>query len=599
MAVNRKLRERLANSGRDHRVRCRFDLDKRLYKQRLILASSAFAGMALAAAFVGRWGVFLVPLLLAMSICLALSVHSYRMLRARQPVIAIGRNGIWDRRLGAGVIPWTEILRVRTDRLGNVILDPWREFSGHAPEGDPHWTDLVRRIDPSLNPGSVRIRVSDIDGETWDVLAAIEASLPDYLRSLWRPETRPRSFLRSSRKALLGVGATAVALVLMFAAFGGMNGSGVVLHSLGPVTDIGTVPGRKDSPILQVYRHAAQQGDLDARMRLGLMFHEGDGVSRDPEQAAHWFRLAASEKLPAGQAALGYLHEQGMGVEQDFGQALTWYREAAGKHHAWAQYRLGMMYRDGRGVSRDNEKAVELLRAAAEQGDVGGLFHLGEMYENGWGTAQDPVAASELYRKAAERNHERAEYSLAVMYRDGRGIARDVEEAGRWFERSAMTGYAPAQYAIGLAYEVGSGVPHDRNRSALWYHIAERHGHAEASNRRKQLLEAMSPNQRREADLFLHEWLQGNLLKGDVALRFAEYQEKQGAKAFAVAMNGAWAQTEAAPHARDAVYNVLKRCREYSATCFLYAVGDTVVAGMREAEIDAVIARQIKNTARR
>jgi hypothetical protein len=64
-------------------------------------------------------------------------------------------------------------------------------------------------------------------------------------------------------------------------------------------------------------------------------------------------------------------------------------------------------------------------------------------------------------------------------------------------------------------------------------------------------------------------------------------------------MNGAWAQTEAAPHARDAVYHVMKRCREYAASCILYAVGDTVVAGMREAEVDSVIAQQIKKTARR
>jgi TPR repeat protein len=599
MAVNPKLREQLAHNGRPHRVRCRFNLDRRLYKQRLLLSAAAIAGMVLTAMLVGRWSVFLLPLVVSILICLVLSFYSYRMLKVRQPVIAIGRNGIWDRRLGGSVIPWTEILRVRTDRFGNIILDPWREFSGRAMTGELRLTDLLRRVDPSLNPGSVRIRVTDVDGETWDVLAAIEASLPDYLRSLWRPETRRRLFVGDTRKAAFGAAATAMAIVLMFAAFGGAKDQGVVLHSLGPATDIGATPGRKDSPIVHLYRHAAQQGDLDARMRLGLMFHEGDGVARDPAQAAHWFRLAATEKLPAGEAALGYLHEQGMGVEQNFGQALTWYREAAGKNHAWAQYRLGMMYRDGRGVPRDNEKAVALLRAAADQGDVSGLFHLGEMYENGWGTAQDPATASEWYRKAAEQNHDRAEYNLAVMYRDGRGVARDAARAGEWFERSARTGYAPAQYAIGLAYEVGSGVPIDRNRAALWYHVAERHGHAEASNRRKHLLEGMTPQERRDADLFLRDWMQGNLLKGDVIARFEEYREKPGAKAFAVSMNGAWAQTEAAPHVRDAVYQVMKRCREYAATCFLYAVGDAVVAGMRDAEVDAIVARQIKTTARR
>ncbi len=64
-------------------------------------------------------------------------------------------------------------------------------------------------------------------------------------------------------------------------------------------------------------------------------------------------------------------------------------------------------------------------------------------------------------------------------------------------------------------------------------------------------------------------------------------------------MNGAWAQTEAAPHAREAVFQAMKRCREYAPTCVLYAVGDTVVAGMREAEIDAVVARQSKKTTHR
>lgn len=597
--MNRKLRERLASNGHDHKVRCRFDLDKRLYRQRLLLASAAALTAFVLPPVFGGWGGYLVPFFVVGGICAAIGVYAYRMLHMQQPVIAIGRNGIWDRRLASGVILWTEILRVRTDRFGNVVLDPWRSFAAVDAGDRDRWVELVNRIDPALDRGSVRICVSSLDGDTWDVLSAIEASLPDYLRSLWRPEARRHVFMGNAKRAVAGVGATMAAMVLLFVAFGDVRNSGVVMHSLGPAADIGESPGRKDSPIINLYRHAAQRGDLDARMRLGLMFHEGDGVSRDPEQAAHWFRLAASERLPAGEAAMGYLHEQGVGVEQDFTKALTWYRKAVTKKHAWAQYRLGMMYRDGRGVPRDSEKAVDLLMAAAKQGDVAGLFHLGEMYENGWGIAQDPVMASRWYRRAAEQNHDRAEYNLAVMYRDGRGVPRNLPRAAQWFERSARTGFAPAQYAMGLAYEVGSGVAPDRNRSVLWYYIAERHGHAEAANRRKQLLSAMKPKERRDADLFRRDWLRGNLLRGDVISRFADYRGKSGAKAFAVAMNGAWAQTEAAPHARDAVYNALKRCREYAETCLLYAVGDAVVSGMREAEVDAVIARQVKATAGR
>ncbi len=596
-----ELRKKLANSARSHRVRCRFDVDKRLYWLRLILSVSLAFCLVAVSAFLTLPPFVIAPMLLAVPVCVGLGWHAYRMCHARQPAVAIGRNGIWDRRLGAGVIPWTEILRVRTDRFGNLLLDPWREFSGLVQSDDMHWSNFMRRIDPSLTPGSLRIRVGDIDGETWDLLAAIEASLPDYLRSLWKPEAQRRAIISEPRKAIAGIGAFAGIMIGLFVALGGAGDPRVVMHNLGPVTDIGTALSRKDkdSPIATLYQQAAQRGDLDARMRLGIMFHEGDGVSRDPEQAAYWFRLAASEKLPAGQAALGYLHEQGMGVEQDFGQALSWYRQAASKNNAWAEYRLGLMYREGRGVPRDNDKAIELLKASAAQGDVGGLFHLGEMYENGWGTTENPATASELYRKAAERNHDRAEYNLAVMYREGRGVPRDPAKSAQWFERAARMGYPPAQYALGLDYEIGSGVRLDPIRSALWYYIAERHGQAEAGNRRKHVLEAMTPQERRQADLFRHDWLQRNLLNGDVAQHYSEYRSKEGAKAFAVAMNGAWAQTEAAPHARDAVYRAMKRCREYATTCFLYAVGDTVVAGMREAEIDAVVARQTRKTVRR
>jgi TPR repeat protein len=599
MAVNPKLRVRSKGGERNRPVRCQFDLDRRLYLQRLILATATAACSAAAALLLTLPGPVAAMILLAVPACVGLAYQAYRMRQIGQPVVAIGRNGIWDRRIGAGVVPWAEILRVRTDRFGNIILDPWREFSGDERNVDLRWSDLVRRIDPSLNRGSIKIRVSDIDGETWDVLAAIDVALPDYLRSLWKSESRKRPLDDDRKQAVAGVSVSVAAMLLLYFAGGGSGGPGTVLHNLGPVTDIGTVTARKDTPIVDLYRYAAQQGDLDARMRLGLMFHEGDGVTRDPAQAAHWFQMAASEELPAGQAALGYLHEQGSGVEQDFSQALDWYRAAAERNHAWAQYRLGLMYRDGRGVPRDNEKAVGLFREAAEHGDVAGLFHLGEMYENGWGTTRDPAEAAEWYRKAAERDHDRAQYRLAVMYRDGRGVPRSVKTAAHWFERSALTGYAPAQYSLGLAYEVGSGVAQDPGRSALWYYLAERHGHAEAANRRRQVLASMTPQQRRDADLLLRDWLKGNLLKGDLAARFAEYREKEGAKAFVVSMNGAWAQTESALHPRDAIHHAMKRCREYAASCILYAIGDTVVAGMREAEVDAVISQQDKKTARR
>lgn len=42
------------------------------------------------------------------------------------------------------------------------------------------------------------------------------------------------------------------------------------------------------------YRQAAEQGDAQARMNLGLMYARGEGVSQDYVQAHRWLNLAAA-----------------------------------------------------------------------------------------------------------------------------------------------------------------------------------------------------------------------------------------------------------------------------------------------------------------
>ncbi len=595
--MNTKLRKRLAGAANSKRIRCRFDLDTRFYGTRLSLCFGLALLSMLAIVFGDLPFLVMLPLFGFIGLAAWGAYVAHQRLQLRQPIIAVGRRGIWDRRLSTGVIPWTDIVQVRTDPQGNIILDPWKEFSGLDTVELPRWKEFLSRFDVAMKPGSIRISLVDIDAESWDVLAAIEASLPYYLRSLWRPEPTRRKPVRQARAVFTGLSA-ATAVVVLFLVVAVPDKDGVaVLHSMGPVTDVGIAPNQPEDHSIDVYRHAAERGDADARMRLGLMFYEGEEVQRDHGEAARWFRLAANDDVPAGQAALGYLHEQGLGVTQDFGQALTWYRRAAEEKHPWAQYRLGMMYRDGRGVTRNSDEAVRLLTAAAKQGDVAGRFHLGEMYENGWGVAQNAAAASEWYRKAAEQNYERAEYNLAVLYRDGRGVPKDPAQAAYWFERSALKGYAQSQYALGLAYEVGRGVDSDRGRANLWYSLAELHGHSEAVNRRKQLMAALDAATRKKVEEFRREWLRRNLLNGETDKRFHEYRQKSGPKAFAVAMNGAWAQTESAKHARDAVHLVMKRCRQYARVCMLYAVGDSMVVGLPESQIDAVISKQLKKTA--
>jgi hypothetical protein len=43
------------------------------------------------------------------------------------------------------------------------------------------------------------------------------------------------------------------------------------------------------------YRKAADQGDVNAQYRLGVMHAEGRGVAQDYVQAHMWFKLAAAQ----------------------------------------------------------------------------------------------------------------------------------------------------------------------------------------------------------------------------------------------------------------------------------------------------------------
>ncbi|MFM2366475.1 MAG: hypothetical protein RIR95_1083, partial [Pseudomonadota bacterium] len=46
---------------------------------------------------------------------------------------------------------------------------------------------------------------------------------------------------------------------------------------------------------LREWRPLADQGHADAQAFLGAMYINGDGVARDPEEAARWYRLAADQ----------------------------------------------------------------------------------------------------------------------------------------------------------------------------------------------------------------------------------------------------------------------------------------------------------------
>ena len=82
---------------------------------------------------------------------------------------------------------------------------------------------------------------------------------------------------------------------------------------------------------LQLYRLAAGQGVAGAQCRLGVMYAEGRGVTRNDDESVRWFRLAAEQGDGEAQAGLGLASAAGRGAPQDFVAAYMWLTLAAAR----------------------------------------------------------------------------------------------------------------------------------------------------------------------------------------------------------------------------------------------------------------------------
>ena len=60
----------------------------------------------------------------------------------------------------------------------------------------------------------------------------------------------------------------------------------------------------KNAPISEVQK-AAEQGDADAQLLLGVMYNTGSGVAQDYKQAVAWYRKAAEQGYATAQSNLG------------------------------------------------------------------------------------------------------------------------------------------------------------------------------------------------------------------------------------------------------------------------------------------------------
>ena len=153
------------------------------------------------------------------------------------------------------------------------------------------------------------------------------------------------------------------------------------------------------SDAVKWFRKAADLGNVEAMLSLGMCYIGGKGVKQDDVEVMKWLRKAAELGDAFAMEMLASGYSNGKGVKKDDKEAAVWYRKAAEQGRVDAMNSIGDCYRYGNGVDEDATEAVKWYRKAAEQGHIEAQKNLGWMYVNGYGVMQDDVEAVKLRSK--------------------------------------------------------------------------------------------------------------------------------------------------------------------------------------------------------
>ncbi len=112
---------------------------------------------------------------------------------------------------------------------------------------------------------------------------------------------------------------------------------------------------------MEILKPFAEQGDIQAQMKVGFMYFYGEGVDQDYRKAAFWLGHAADSGNPIAQTMLAKMYHYGWGVEEDPVRAFSLCKSAARSGYADAQAHLGILYAEGLGVGKSTSAAVDWL----------------------------------------------------------------------------------------------------------------------------------------------------------------------------------------------------------------------------------------------
>ncbi len=228
----------------------------------------------------------------------------------------------------------------------------------------------------------------------------------------------------------------------------------------------GSIGSGDSAPDYSRFQVLAKQGNIQAQVKLGVMYAEGKGVPQNYSKAIKWFKKAAIRGDSDAQYSLGYIYFNGQGIDQDLEKSISWFKKAAEQANSSAQNYLGIIFLNGFGVEQNEFEAFNWFKLAAENGNANGQYNVGWMVSNGRVTKTDPGKALKWYLMAAAQGEYR---SL------------------NWIHQKAKSGNSEAQFNLGLLYDIGLGVSENDSLAFKWYRKSAEQGNKQAIMRTRDI----------------------------------------------------------------------------------------------------------------
>lgn len=248
-------------------------------------------------------------------------------------------------------------------------------------------------------------------------------------------------------------------------------------------------------------------------MNLGYMYEFGQGVATDMAMAARLYALAADAGNADASMRLGLLSMYGRAGSRDLAKAVVQLETAARGGAIFSYNLLADIYSWDDGIPADPVKVRAYLQAGADQGSSRSQSRLGAMYHfGGNGLPQDYVKAASLYQQAVDSDDLLALNNLGDLYENGHGVPQDYARALELYRRAAREGYAISLISLADLYEKGLGVQQDPVLAYTYCKLSLQAGRKEVAQRCDSLSESIRQEQVKAADAYALAWKKNSAL---------------------------------------------------------------------------------------